>query len=90
MKKVIAIIAICCFLVMCCSCTENLRARQYGGTATIELEPGQKLVEATWKESSIWYLTEPMEPGYEPKTKTFQEDSRFGVMEGTVIFVERR
>ena len=90
MKKVTAIITICCFFVMCCSCTNNLRARQYGGTTTIELEPGQKLVEATWKKTNIWYLTEPMEPGYEPKTKTFQENSCFGVMEGTVIFVERR
>jgi hypothetical protein len=56
----------------------------------IELDPGQKLVNATWKEANLWYLTEPMESGYVPKTKVFKEDSRFGVMEGKVIFHEKR
>lgn len=90
MKKILFAIAFGLLLLACCSCTENLRARTYGGTTTVELEPGQKLIEVTWKETSLWYLTEPMEPGYEPKTKVFQEDSRFGVMEGKVIFHEKR
>ena len=90
MKKTLIVIAVGILLLACCSCTENLRTRQYGGTSAIELEPGQKLMEVTWKEASLWYLTEPMEPGYEPKTKVFQEDSRFGIMEGTVIFVEKK
>ena len=90
MKKIITFILVLVVVVAFSSCTENLRARNYGGTTTIELDPGQKLIEVTWKETSIWYLTEPMEPGYEPKTKVFQEDSRFGVMEGKVIFHERK
>ena len=89
MKKIITFILVLVAVVAFSSCTENLRARNYGGTTTIELDPGQKLIEVTWKETSIWYLTEPMEPGYEPKTKVFQEDSRFGVMEGKVIFHEK-
>lgn len=73
-----------------CSCTENTRSRVWGGKMTIELPKGQKLVEATWKGdgSSLWYLTEPMDADYIPKTKVFQEDSRFGVLEGSVIFIE--
>lgn len=90
MKKILFAIAFGLLLLSCCSCTKNLRARTYGGTFTVELDPGQKLVEVTWKEASLWYLTESMEPGYEPKTKVFQEDSRFGIMEGKVIFHERR
>lgn len=90
MKKTLFAIALGILLFTCSSCTENLRARTYGGTTTVELDPGQKLLEVTWKETSLWYLTEPMEPSYEPKTKVFQEDSRFGVMEGKVIFVEHR
>lgn len=90
MKKFITFILALVAVVAFSSCTENLRARTYGGTTTIDLDPGQKLLEVTWKETSIWYLTEPMEPGYEPKTKVFQEDSRFGVMEGKVIFVEHK
>ena len=72
------------------SCTENQRARQFGGTITIELPPGEKLVMATWKETDLFYLTEPMDSNYVPKTKTFREDSSWGVMESTVIFKERK
>lgn len=89
MKKILFAIAFGFLLLTCVSCTENLRTRQYGGTSIVELDPGQKLVEVTWKETSLWYLTEPMEPGYEPKIKVFQEDSRFGIMEGKVIFHEK-
>ena len=74
------------------SCTENTRSRVWGGKMTIELPKGQKLVEATWKGdgNSLWYLTEPMDTDYTPKTKVFQEDSRFGVLEGSVVFVESK
>ena len=90
MKKFITFILVLVAVAAFISCTDNLRTRMYGGTTTVDLDPGKKLIEVTWKEASLWYLTEPMEPGYEPKTKVFQEDSRFGVMEGKVIFVEHR
>ena len=45
---------------------------------------------ATWKGNSLFYLTEPMEEGYEPKTKIFYEDSSFGVLQTTVKFIESR
>lgn len=70
------------------SCTEQQRAKSWGGTMKVELPKGQKLVHVTWKESELWYLTEPMEEGYVPKTKTFQEDSKFGVIEGKILFIE--
>ena len=74
-------------LTMSC---DNYMSRKFGGSTTINLEKGQKLVEATWKESNLWYLTEPMDSDYVPKTKIFKEDSNFGVLEGTVTFVECR
>lgn len=78
-------------LVACCSCTEHTRARSWGGEETVTLPSGTKLLEVTWKEdNSLWYLLEPMDSNYIPKTKTFKEDSRFGIMEGTVKFVECR
>lgn len=86
MKKFlfISIIALCL-----CSC--QYVTRNYGGTTTIELEPGEKLVEATWKsDGDLWYLVEPMDSDYTPKTKTFMESSLFGVMQGKVIFVEKK
>ena len=79
-----------CAVIAIVSCTENTRARMYGGTVNVMLPRGQKLLEVTWKESELWYLTEPMDSNYRPKTKVFKEDSRFGVLEGTVNFIERK
>ena len=64
--------------------------RSYGGTTTINVKKGYKIVEATWKDSNLWYLIEPMDSDYVPKTKEFIESSRFGVMEGKVIFIEEK
>lgn len=83
----LAIAIVCTFFI---GCTEHGKARRWGGQMTITLPKGQKLLEATWKEASLWYLTEPMDSGYMPKTKTFREDSRFGVFEGEITFVESR
>ncbi len=87
LTAVIALIAIAMMVSFssCQGCT-----RQWGGTTKIELEPGEKLVEATWKNNSIWYLVEPMESDYVPKTKVFKEQSNARMLEGQVVFVERR
>lgn len=87
MKKLLFILlAIICFT----SC-EQIITREYGGTTTIKLQPGEKLLEATWKDDgNIWYLTEPMDSNYVPKTKIFKESSVFGQLEGKVIFIETR
>lgn len=92
-KTVLAIaIVLVIFMIvsMLCGCTEHGRARRYGGNMTITLPKGQKLIEATWKEASLWYLTEPMDSDYNPKTKKFREDSRFGVLEGEITFIESK
>lgn len=72
------------------SCTQNERAKYYGGTATVNLPKGQKLVTMTWKEDQIWYLTKPMKFTDSAETYTFQEESSFGIMEGTVILKETK
>lgn len=74
---------------MLTSCEQYI-TRNYGGTTTINLEKGQKLIEVTWKEGNLWYLVEPMESDYTPKTKEFIESSNYGVLEGKVIFVESK
>ena len=88
MKKIL--FALTLIILLFTGCTENQMARRYGGTMTIKLEPGQRLMEATWRGNNLFYLTEPMDSDYEPKTKTFHEDYNFGVIESTVIFVETR
>jgi len=87
MKKLILIVVA---LICMCSCTEQIRTRQFGGKMEIRLPTGQELMEATWKDDDLFYLTRPMTPDYVPVTKTFQESSSWGVMESTVYFIETR
>lgn len=65
-------------------------AKSYGGTISINVPKGQKVIEATWKDSDVWYLTRPMREGEEPETFTLQEDSNLGIIEGKVIFKESK
>ncbi len=70
------------------ACGDNSSSRNWGGTSEIKLPVGTKLINATWKEANLWYLTRPMEPGEKPLRITFKESSNLGVFEGTVIFIE--
>lgn len=90
MKKIILMLTLLVSTVVFTSCTQNERARKFGGNMTIKLERGQKLMMATWKEDDLFYLVEPMEDDYVPKTKTLYEDSSFGVLQTRVDFIESR
>ena len=72
------------------ACTQQQRAKNFGGTATVDLPKGQKLVVATWKRNSLWTLTRDIRSDEKPESYTFQESSSFGIMEGKVIFRESR
>jgi len=69
-------------------CTQNQRARSFGGTAKITLPCNVKLVTATWKQDQLWYLTRPMETGEKAGTYQFHEESSYGLIQGDVIFTE--
>lgn len=75
-------------LVCLFGCTENLRARNFGGVVDITLSPGQKLVVATWKDADLWYLTRPMRENEHAESYVFHEDSTYGVLQGKVNFRE--
>ena len=66
--------------------------KKFGGTTTVELPAGKKLVPYTvqWepKGADLWYLTEDAEEGYSPKKYEFHETSNMGVLEGTIVFQE--
>ena len=85
MKKVISIILVALMLTGCQTATKDL-----GGEMTVELNPGQKLEEITWKDSNLWILTRPFREGEKPETHTFYEDSEWGVWEGTVTIIESK
>ena len=71
------------------SCTENQRARSFGGTEVINLEAGTRVVNVTWKgkDASLWILTK--KDTTKATTYYFTEKSGFGVMEGQVIINEK-
>lgn len=83
MYKILIVLA---FLLT--SCTENGRVRDFGGTSTLDLPPGEKFINATWKRSELWYITRPMRDGEFPERVTFTEKSPLGIMEGTYYFQE--
>ena len=88
MKKTIIILGVSLMLALT-SCTENQRAKTFGGEYTIELEANQILIVATWKGDNLWYLTRTRKAGETPVTSEFIEDSSFGMVEGKVIFKEK-
>ena len=77
-------------LFLICGCTENSAARSWGGSATVELKPDEKLEMITWKKSNMWILTRPMRCDDNVETHTFKEDSNWGINEGTIKIVEKR
>lgn len=72
------------------SCTENIRTRAFGGKGTLNLPAGKKLINATWKETDLWFLTRTMTDKDIAETYTFTESSSFGVFEGEITIVEHK
>lgn len=86
LKHILSIFAI----LTLASCTQNQRAKSFGGTAKVSLPAGQKLVTATWKDNELWYLVRPMRSDETAETYTFAEESSWGMIEGKVIFNESK
>ena len=68
----------------------NWRAKQAGGSMTINLPKNTKLITATWKDADLWYLTREMRVGETPEQFTLKEESNLGLVSGTVIFAESK
>jgi hypothetical protein len=90
MKKKLFIIFIGVLLITLAGCTRNQMARKFGGNSKLELPSGQKLVNITWKNDNLWYLTRPMKESEIPETYMFSEDSNIGILEGSVTIVESK
>lgn len=79
-----------CLIALCAISCENYTTRKWGGTMTIDVEPGYKVTNATFKVDEVWYFVEPMDSAYVPKQKKLVEKSMYGALEGTIIFNETR
>lgn len=88
-KKILAtLLAVGLMTIMLTGCQGATKS--FGGSMTIELEPNTKLELITWKDDSLWYCTRPMREDDIAETHTYQQQSEFGVFEGTVTIVETK
>lgn len=65
------------------ACTQNQRARSYGGTETIIVAKNEEILNASWKGDQLWVLIK----NKETNEITLQEKSSWGVVEGKIKFV---
>lgn len=79
MKKLLILLGISLVLL---SCTDNSRARVWGGTEAVELPKNCKFINSTWKENELWIVVQ------DTVTKQYfmYEKSSLGVLEGKIIF----
>lgn len=82
------IIALFIVLIILTGCTSNSMTKKFGGTQTVMLDKGKKLVNITWKDNSMWIITKPMTANDIAETYEFGEKSNYGIIEGTVIIKE--
>jgi hypothetical protein len=88
MKKLnIALILLLLSVVFLLSSCQNWRVKKGIGSMTVELPANEKFVNATWKDSNLWYITTPADSAFKPTTYTLKEKSKHGLLEGKVIFV---
>lgn len=86
MKKLITILIATVFV----GCTSNQMAKQFGGTTTVDLPSGRRLVNITWKgEADLWILTKE-DTASKPAIYHFKEKSSLGLNEGEVIINETK
>jgi hypothetical protein len=78
MKKVILIL-ISGFTLF--SCTENQRARSFGGSEEIKLRKNEILTNMTWKKTNLWIQTIDTISNI----SYFREKSSLGWVEGEII-----
>jgi hypothetical protein len=78
MKKIILSILVSLTLI---SCTDNQRARKFGGTEEVKLKTNEVVLNVTWKGNEMWICTRDTTTGF----VYFREKSNWGVLEGTVI-----
>lgn len=90
MKTKIFIFSFFVVMMILTSCTQNQRAKNFGGKAEIVLPKGKKLVMATWKDDNLWYLTRDMRPEENAEVYQFAEESSFGFLNGNYTITEQK
>lgn len=79
MKKSIILFSV--VALFAASCTDNSRAKNWGGTEELKLKQNEVLVNMTWKESNLWVQTLDTTTGIQ----YFREKSSWGWLEGEIV-----
>ena len=88
---VVAIVLVFCIALLGIAVRgEHWSTRQFGGKEELNLPANKKLVNVTWRNSSLWVLVRPMKSDELPEVYDFIESSNLGVFEGTVHIVEHK
>ena len=53
-KTILPVLVAAVFMVI--GCTDNMKARKYGGKETMKLKPNERLLNITWKGDDLWRL----------------------------------
>jgi len=84
--KINVLLAVFALALMTVGCSENSRAKAFGGTMNVEIPADQTFVNVTWKEASLWILTKDRTAtDMDYSTYHFTEDSTGGWFEGEVV-----
>lgn len=76
MKKLFVLIGI----VLLSACTDNQRARNFGGTETVTLKKNEEFINITWKGDDMWIIVRDTITG----NFYAREKSSYGMLEGTI------
>lgn len=70
-------------------CTQNQRAKNFGGDFTIEAPAGKTVANMTWKGDNLWIQYHDRPENVKPVVVVFKEYSSFGLVNGTVTVIEK-
>jgi hypothetical protein len=88
-RKLVSYLCLATAITLFTGCTPQSRGRSFGGTAEIQITPGFKLVNVTWKGDDLWILTRHREEGENPTTYVFAESSSWGALNGKIKIIEQ-
>jgi len=86
---ILGLIPVAGFVAMT-ACTDNQRAKVFGGSMSVQVPCDQQVFDVTWKGEDLWYATQPAPSGWTPQSKRFTEYSSYGMIQGEVVLNESR
>lgn len=90
-EKIIAVIVVLVLgFGLLRACSAQSITKNWGGEMDVSLEPNQKLVEVTWKDDSMWFLTKEMTDVDIAENYKFYEKDVMGILEGCVNISETK